>query len=216
MQKISKATFSRLPVYLNYLKTIPAEAGQYISATSIAGALGMGEVQVRKDLASISGAGRPKVGYVVTDLIAELQEFLGYNDVDDAVIVGAGKLGRALLDYEGFKGYGLNIVAAFDADPSAEGETESGKKIFPMSRFSELCRRMNIQMGILTVPAPCAQQVCNMMIDNGIMAILNFAPTHLEVPKGILVQDENMATALALLSGHLKEKLKTADNKETE
>lgn len=211
-QKISKATFSRLPVYLNFLKSLPVNGNVYISATSIAASLGMGEVQVRKDLAAISGTGKPKVGYVASSLIAELEEFLGYNDVDDAVIVGAGKLGRALLEYEGFPNYGLNIVAAFDIDENIVGETESGKKIFHMSRFDELCRRMNVRMGIITVPAKYAQQVCDKMIENGIMAILNCAPVHLEVPKGILVQDENMATALALLSGHLKEKLKTAEN----
>lgn len=211
-QKISKATFSRLPVYLNYLKSLPDDANAYISATSIATALGMGEVQVRKDLAAISGAGKPKVGYVIKALKFELEEFLGYNDVDDAVIVGAGKLGRALLEYEGFANYGLNIVAAFDENVNCVCETPSGKNIFHMSRFDEMCKAQNIRMGIICVPAVCAQQICDRMIDNGILAILNFAPAHLEVPKGILVQDENMATALAILSGHLKEKLKTAEN----
>lgn len=212
-QKISKATFARLPVYLNYLKSLPENGSPTISATGIAAALGMGEVQVRKDLAAVSGAGKPKVGYVVRDLMAELEDFLGYNDVDDAVIVGAGRLGRALLEYEGFHNYGLNIVAAFDEDESVVGETENGKQIFHMSRFDDLCRRMNIRMGIITVPAAAAQTVCDRMIANGILAILNFAPAHLEAPKEILIQDENMATALALLSGHLKKKLKTAENK---
>ena len=90
---------------------------------------------------------------------------------------------------------------------------ENGKQIFHMSRFDDLCRRMNIRMGIITVPAAAAQSVCDRMIANGILAILNFAPAHLEAPKEILIQDENMATALALLSGHLKKKLKTAENK---
>lgn len=204
---ISQATLKRLPVYFTYLKSLSPHGPANISATAIAAALDMGEVQVRKDLASVSKAGRPKVGYAVVDLIHELEAFLGYDDVTDAVIVGAGKLGRALLDYGGFSEYGLNIVAGFDIKESLEGETEGGKSIFGLSRFSDLCRRLNIRIGIITVPAESAQAACDLMVENGIVAILNFAPVHLKVPEGVLLQNENIAASLAGLSNRLLEQI---------
>ena len=179
---ISKHTLQRLPMYLSY------------------------DVQVRKDLASVSSSGKPKVGYNVKDLIAELEAFLGYNDIDNAVIVGAGSLGKALLNYSGFKAYGLNIIAAFDL---CEEPTEfQGKTVFPIAQLGSFCRKVNVHIGIITVPASSAQEICDLLVESGIRAIWNFAPVHLVVPDGILVQNENMASSLALLSNHLREQMK--------
>ena len=206
--RISAVALRRLPVYLNYLKSLPSDAPGKISATALANALNLGEVQVRKDLAAVSASGRPRVGYAVQDLVDDLESYLGYKDVNDAVIVGAGKLGRALLEYGGFEQYGLRVIAAFDADSAQTGETASGKPVFPMSRFENLCDRMKIRIGILTVPTAAAQPVCDEMIRCGILAIWNFAPVHLNAPENILVQNENMAASLAMLSKHLNQKLK--------
>ena len=200
---ISKATLDRLPWYLTYLKTLPEKAPLNISATMIAEALGLGDVQVRKDLASVSGAGKPKVGYIVKDLIRDLENFLGYNDLNNAFLIGCGKLGRALLDYTGFIQYGLNVVAGFDSDESVLGETDSGKEIFSLEKFPDLCERMKIRIGIICVPRNSAQQVCDLMINCGIKGIMNFAPVHLSVPSDIIVQNENLAAELAKLSGKL-------------
>ena len=204
---ISKAVLKRLPVYLSYLKGLPEGTATYISATSLANALGMGEVQVRKDLAIVSKGGRPKVGYLRESLIDDLSRFLGCDNTTDAILVGAGKLGQALLDYSGFGEYGLNILAAFDAAPQFEA-TEGGKPIYPVEELEAFCKAHTVRMGIITVPAPHAQQVCDMLIDNGIKAIWNFAPVHLDVPEGILVQSQNMATSLAVLSMHLQARMK--------
>ncbi|MFA9379521.1 MAG: redox-sensing transcriptional repressor Rex [Acetanaerobacterium sp.] len=204
---ISKSVLGRLPVYLGYLKSLPPSAPCNISATTLAAALSMGEVQVRKDLATVSTAGRPKIGYLVSGLITELESFLGYDDVNDAVIVGAGKLGKALLDYSGFNQYGLNIIAAFDIRDELVGKTEGEKSIFSLTKFHDLCSRLKIRIGIITVPADCAQGVCDLMIENGILAVWNFAPVHLVVPGNILVQNENMAASLALLSSHLSDQI---------
>jgi len=174
----------------------------------LAGTFCLGEVQVRKDLASVSNAGKPKIGYNVSSLILELENFLGYNNVNDAVIIGAGRLGKALLGFNGFRQYGLNIVAAFDVDENKLGKTPEGKSIITVSEFSNICSRLKIHIGIITVPTESAQAVCNQMIENGILAIWNFAPTHLDVPPNILVHNENMALSLALLSNHLKENTK--------
>ena len=204
-KEISKSTVKRLPVYLSYLKGLPADRTAHISATALAAALGMGEVQVRKDLALISDGGRPKVGYLLETLIRDIENFLGSSNTNRAVLVGAGKLGRALLGYSGFAEYGLNIVAAFDSDDVLIGTSKSGKPIMHMSRLEEFCQKHKICIGIITVPTEYAQDVCDRLISTGIKAIWNFAPKHLDVPEGILVQTENMAASLALLSKHLSE-----------
>ena len=203
---ISKHTLQRLPMYLSYIQGLPEDAPKNISATTIAEALQLNDVQVRKDLASVSSSGKPKVGYNVKDLIAELEAFLGYNDIDNAVIVGAGSLGKALLNNSGFKAYGLNIIAAFDL---CEEPTEfQGKTVFPIAQLGSFCRKVNVHIGIITVPASSAQEICDLLVESGIRAIWNFAPVHLVVPDGILVQNENMASSLALLSNHLREQMK--------
>ncbi len=206
-KEVSKSVLKRLPVYLAYLKNLPEDAPAYISATSMANALGMGDVQVRKDLAMVSDGGRPKIGYCRDDLVDDIEQFLGYDNTNNCVLIGAGKLGLALLGYSGFDEYGLNIMAAFDVAPTQE-MTGSGKPILPMEKLETFCRSNKVAMGIITVPAAHAQQVCNQLISAGIKAIWNFAPTHLEVPQPILVQNENMATSLAVLSMHLQAQMK--------
>jgi redox-sensing transcriptional repressor len=204
---ISKSVLKRLPGYVAYLRTLSDSASPYISATALANALGMGEVQVRKDLAMVSDGGRPKIGYLRESLIEDIEQFLGYDNTTDAVLIGAGKLGQALLGYNGFDAYGLNILAAFDAKPSADA-TDDGKPIYPMAQLENFCRANKVLMGIITVPTQYAQEVCDQLIACGIKAVWNFAPTHLEVPSNILVQNENMATSLAVLSMHLQAQIK--------
>ena len=208
-QNISKHTLQRLPMYLSYIKGLPEDAPKNISATTIAEALQLNDVQVRKDLALVSSGGRPKIGYNRAALIADIEQFLGYSNTNDAVLIGAGKLGRALLGYSGFAEYGLNIVAAFDENDAIIGTSKSGKPIMHLSRLGEVCRRDQIKIGIITVPAEQAQSVCDLLISNGILAIWNFAPKHLNVPDHILVQNENMAASLALLCKHLNEQMKS-------
>ena len=206
-KEISKSVLKRLPGYLAYLKSIPEGSAPHISATALANALGMGEVQVRKDLALVSDGGRPKIGYLRERLIEDIEQFLGYDNTTDAVLIGAGKLGQALLGYSGFDTYGLNILAAFDVHPAAEAAGE-GKPILPITELEPFCKAHKVLMGIITVPGYAAQEVCDRLIRCGIKAVWNFAPTHLEVPEHILVQNENMATSLAVLSMHLQAQIK--------
>lgn len=206
-KEISKSVLKRLPGYLAYLKTIPDGGSPYISATALANALGMGEVQVRKDLAMVSDGGRPKIGYQRLALIDDIEQFLGYDNTTDAVLIGAGKLGQALLGYGGFEAYGLNILAAFDSNPTV-ATSDKGQPILHIDQLESFCRSNKVLMGIITVPAVFAQEVCDKLIACGIKAIWNFAPTHLEVPENILVQNENMATSLAVLSMHLQAQMK--------
>ena len=201
--QITRATLGRLPLYLNYLKQIESSGTTSISATTIAKALSLGEVQVRKDLASVSGAGKPKVGYESSDLIKRLEDTLGSNSITSAVLVGAGKLGRALLDYNGFEEFGIKIIAAFDSNDEVIRFSKTSKDILPISTLSEYCMANNVKLGIITVGQGSAQQVCNMMEESGIKAIWNFAPCNLEVSDGILVKNENLALSLAHLSNQL-------------
>lgn len=199
---MSPSTLKRLPKYLHYLKRLLAEQ-THISATAIAQALDCGDVQVRKDLANIAAGGKPKTGYEKETLIDALETFLGYKNVHNAVIIGAGKIGMALFEYAGFAAYGLNIVAAFDKDISKVGVSEKGRYIYPLADFPEFCRQVNVKIGIITVPADAAQETCDLLCENGIRAIWSFAPVHLNAQKNTLIQYENMAETLAILSGHI-------------
>lgn len=199
--KISKKLLKRLPAYLAHLKSLPANSN--VSATSIAKALGLGDVQVRKDLAKVSEAGRSRTGRSRERLIQDIENYLDFAAETGTVIVGTGKLGRALLDYEGFDKSGMKIMAGFDLEPCAEN-SESGKPIYPMSRLENFCRHYDVRIGVITVPAENAQMVCDKMIACGITAIWNFAPVRLKVPDHVIVQSENLAISLTALRVQMK------------
>lgn len=198
-RSVSKATLGRLPDYLRYLKSLDSGAGDNISAAAIARALRFGDVQVRKDLGAVSGAGKPRVGYNTRELIANLEDALGLNNRRSAVLVGAGRLGRALMDFEGFSEYGVEVAAAFDIVDMAAA-TESGKPILPMTHFEAFLSQRHVDIGIITVPQEAAQQVCDRMLACGILAIWSFAPGKLKVPEGIIIQQEDLALSLANLN----------------
>ena len=199
--KISKKLLKRLPVYLAHLKSLPANSN--VSATSMAKALGLGDVQVRKDLAKVSAAGRRRTGRDRERLIEDIEEYLDFAAETGTIIIGAGKLGRALLDYTGFEESGLNVMAGFDVQPCAE-YSEIGKPIYPMSRLESFCRHYDVHIGIITVPAESAQRVCDTLVTCGITAIWNFAPVHLKVPDYVIVQSENLAVSLTTLRAQMK------------
>lgn len=208
LKTISTQALKRMPYYIQYLKELQKNGIEVVSALMIANNLDLKEIQVRKDFSSISTTkGKPRAGFNVDELISNMEEFLGYHNVDDAVLVGVGLMGKSLLSYRGFEKMGMNIVTAFDIAPGVVGTEVNGKKILPAGKISEMCRRMNIHIGIITVPAEEAQIVCDQLVAGGVRGIWNFAPIHLSVPKNVLVQNENMAASLALLSKHLKEKI---------
>lgn len=194
--KISKKLMQRLPLYLAHLKTLPENSN--VSATSMAKVLGLGDVQVRKDLAKVSETGRRRTGRSRELLIRDIERYLDFATETGTVVVGAGKLGRALLDYGGFEVSGLNMMAGFDRQPCAE-TSETGKPIFSMNRLESFCRHYDVHIGIITVPAESAQSVCDSLVACGIRAIWNFAPVHLSVPDHVIVQSENLAVSLTAL-----------------
>ena len=200
---VTKATLGRLPQYLQFLNGLPP--GQYdrISATTIAKMLSLGEVQVRKDLAAVSGLGKPKVGYRTSELIKDLEDALGCKKLTPAILVGAGKLGRALLDYNGFEEYGVQITAAFDCNEQVLRMNNTSKEILPISSLKKYCSENGIRIGIITVGSGSAQDVCDQMLEAGITAIWNFAPCQLKVPDNVLVKQENLALSLAHLNSQI-------------
>lgn len=195
---VSRATMGRIPLYLKYLKSAAHDA-ENISATQLARALGLGEVQVRKDLGAVSGEGRPKTGYNVGDLIAALEDYLS-GACTNVVIAGAGKLGRALLDYRGFAEYGLNVAAAFDVAVKEPALSATGKPVYPLEMMQAYCRQHETRIGIITVPEKSAQAACDRLVECGVSAIWCFAPCTLSAPENVLIQYENMALSLAFLS----------------
>lgn len=202
---ISTQALERIPFYLHYLKQLQKEGIAVIASRAIATDLRLNEIQVRKDFAAISTEkGKPKSGFIVSDLIYNMEHILGYHNVNDAVIVGVGSLGKALLSYKGFDDWGLNIAAAFDTDESIIGSELSGIKVLHVNKLSSICRRLNIHMGIITVPEDHAQTVCDQLVAGGIRAIWNFAPIHLNAPEDIMVKNENMAASLAIISNFLR------------
>jgi len=202
--KISKKLLKRLPLYLNHLKSMPEET-RNISATALANALGLGDVQVRKDLAKVSHAGRRRTGRSKEQLIMDIENYLDLVTQTGTVIVGAGKLGQALLDYDGFEEFGLNIMAGFDI-LSSEKMSQSGKPIYPISRLEAFCKCYDVHIGIITVPARSAQSVCDQLVSCGVSAIWNFAPVHLSVPNHVVIQNENLAVSLTSLNLQLRGK----------
>lgn len=205
--KISKATTGRMPRYLRFLQEENSKGVKYISSAVIAQNIPVSAVLVRKDLALISSCpGKPRLGFDVIRLIGDIETFLGYDNLSDAIIVGAGRLGKAFLGYEGFRNNGLNVLAAFDSDPEVVGEKIAGKEIYPVSEFIPFVQRNKIRIGIITVPKDAAQETLNVMAEAGIKAVWNFAPVSLHAPKGIILKNEDLSASLALLAGELTEK----------
>ena len=203
--EISKAAFLRFPAYLRYLKAEEAAGVGYVSSSEIAEDMHLSAVCVRKDLALVaSEPGKPRLGFAVGKLIGDLERALGYHLKTHACVVGAGRLGRAFLVYDGFEHYGIDVVAAFDISPAQVGALR-GKPIYPMERLKEIAERENVRLGILTVPGEAAQQACDAMVEAGITAILSFAPAYVRVPEGVTLRCEDLAATLASLSAEAAE-----------
>lgn len=200
--RISKAILGRLPQYLSYLQEIAGQDIANISATRIAKDLQLGEVQVRKDLNIVCGKGKPKLGYRTADLIDSIETCLGQEKATQAVLVGAGRLGKALLEYDEFEKYGVRIAAAFDNNERPL-RLHGNIEILPIAYLQSFCKSHDIRIGIITVGEGSAQTVCDMMLDCGIQAIWNFAPCRLQVPDKILFLQENLALSLAYLNNQL-------------
>lgn len=201
---VPEPTLRRLPLYYHYLKNIAASGREFISCTHIGKDLKLDSTQVRKDLAFTGIRGLPKVGYKIEVLINCIEDFFGYNRIDEAFLIGVGNLGKALLGYKGFDHYGFKIIAAFDSDETLVGKEVHSITVLPMNKLANLCKRMQVKIAVLTVPETAAQQVADVLVKAGIKGIWNFAPVSLNVPQEVLVENETIAAGLAVLTKKLQ------------
>lgn len=200
----SVPTLRRLPLYLHLLKQLESDGVLYISSTLIAKQLRFEAIQVRKDLAVTGIIGRPKIGYPVPELIKKIQQFINWDKTMNSVIIGAGALGSALLGYNGFEDSGLKIVAAFDSDPNKIGSIIRGRHVYSLNDLDDYIRKEDICVGIITVPAQFAQNICDRLVNAGIKSVWNFTPTVLETPDTVIVKNQDPIRGLAELTYRLK------------
>lgn len=201
--EIGDRMVKRFPLYLRVLRDMEAQGEAYASGAVVAKALALDPIVVRKDLSKTGVRGKPRVGFPMSEIIASIERYLGWNANTEAVLAGAGRLGSALLGYPGFQHQGFKIVAAFDINPKKRGKI-SGVPVYPSSQIAEIVRKLNVSLGILTVPADQAQSVADAMMAGGVRGIWNFTPVQLSVPADVIVKREDLAASLAVLSHRLR------------
>lgn len=198
--EISKATIQRLPKYLRILNQKDRDGLANISSTLIANELKLNPIQVRKDLAAIyKQDGKPGVGFNVKKLIEDLSEFLDLKNERNVLIVGAGRLGQALMNYTGFEN-NISKIIALDNDSSKV----NNRTIFNSENLEKIVEDNNINVGVITVPKQAAQEMCDRLVKAGINAIWNFAPTNLRVPDNVKIKNEDLSASLTTLLNSLK------------
>lgn len=194
----------RLPRYYAIAEQVNQQGNINISSTTIARHLNLEPIVVRKDLEQVGAVGKPRLGFDVDDLLRRIADFMGWDQLNQIVLVGCGGLGSAIMGYAGFAQRGFEFVAGFDVDETKIGTTIHGKKVLPLSKFVSLCQRLHIELGIIAVPADQAQSVADMMIEAGLHGIWNFSTAALNVPTHIIVQQEDIITSLVILQKRLQ------------
>ena len=201
--KVPEPTLRRLPWYLSTVKLLKDRGEQYVSSTQISKDINVDASQIAKDLSYVKVTGRTCVGYEIDGLIRALEAFLGFTNMHKAFLFGAGSLGRALLGDSGLHQFGLEIVAAFDVNPSVVGTEVGGVPIFHTDDFARKMQEYRVDIGILTVPINIAQQVTDDMVAGGIKAVWNFTPFRIRVPENIVVQNTSLYAHLAVMFNRL-------------
>lgn len=199
-QKISESTVRRLSLYLRSLDALEEEGRETVSSEELARRGATTAAQVRKDLSHFGSFGKRGLGYEVPELADRLREILGLDREWRVALVGAGRLGSALFEYEGFHRRGFRIVAVVDADPEKVGARWGDLVIRPDEALEEVLAEEGVDVAILTVPGPVAQEVAERIVDAGVRAILNFAPVHLRLPDHVTLKDVNLVVEMETLS----------------
>ncbi len=201
---IPEQTLRRIPLYHQILADMQARGEAYVSSRHLAQFFRIDDTQVRKDVSLIGYKGKPKAGYSILGLKKAIEEFLGINYENTAILIGAGRLGSALSQYPGLAEYGLRLVAIFDNDPARTGTVLGNFTILPMESLQRVVRSFDVGIAIICVPKDAAQGVAGRIVSLGIKAIWNFSPTQLTVPADVIIRHENIALGLAILSHYLK------------
>lgn len=203
LPQIPEPTIIRLPWYLALLTTLKARNEVVISTTRMAEALEIAPSQVAKDLSFLGVRGKTRIGYEIDTLLDTLRNFLNFDRRHNAVMVGVGSLGAALVADSGLGRYGLNIVAGIDVDPALVGSSINGVDIYPPQELPELTQRLGLQIGVLAVPVESAQLASDQIVKAGIRAIWNFTPVRIKVPEGVVLTDTSIYSHLAVMYNRL-------------
>lgn len=201
---IPEPALRRLPWYLAYVSLLRERKVEYVSSTQISRELNVDASQIAKDLSLLDIRGKTRIGYEVPLLEKKLEEFLGFKRRHRAVVIGAGSLGRALMQDSGLISYGLEIVAAFDVAPALVGTVQNGIRVYDMSALKEEMARLGAAVGILTVPVEYAQSAADALIDAGVKAIWNFAPYRISAPDGVVITNTSIYAHLAVMYNRLE------------
>lgn len=200
-------TLQRLPQYLHYFKLLSTSRVSKVTSKSVAEALNLDPALVYHDFTTLCPSVTRRSNFDIGELKREIKQYVNIGNIKSVVVVGAGKLGKALLGYAGFTVYGLDVMAAFDINPKVLSKKDpSGKPIYHIRELKSTCKRLNAKIGIITVSGNCAQSVCDQLADAGIIAIWNFTSTNLTAPKGILIKNENLSQTLNQLSNFISVK----------
>ena len=205
-RKFPLPTIRRYPIYLRAIKSMIAAGELHISSAVLAERLGLDPTLTRKDLAMAGVPGKPRRGYPSRELCEAINRSLGWDNATDAVLIGVGSLGMALLGYSGFEEQNLSITAAFDTNPDKIYKKFHGVKVRQMEDLPRLVSRLQIKIGILTVPTCAAQSCADQLVAAGIKGIWNFSPIQLNVPDDVIVQNIDLAQSLGVLSHDIARK----------
>ncbi|MDR3073935.1 MAG: redox-sensing transcriptional repressor Rex [Deltaproteobacteria bacterium] len=185
---IPRATIQRLAVYLEVLEKLHEDGVTVISSEPLAKACAVNASQIRKDLTYFGEFGVRGVGYNIANLMGSIAEALGADRPWNCVVVGAGKLGRALLNHRDFSQRSYHIIGAFDSDPGKIGDEISGITVRNVDCLKECAAALNAKIGIITTPPTWAQQVADQLVEAGIQGILNFVPARIFVPDHVFLE----------------------------
>jgi redox-sensing transcriptional repressor len=199
-RKIADSTVRRLAIYLRFLEEFEEQGADTLSSDALANRAGTTSAQVRKDLSFFGSFGKRGLGYDVHALAGELREILGLNRRYRVILVGAGRLASALVQYSGFSARGFDIVAVVEKDPRKIGETWGNVVVQDVARLEAVVREEDVDLAVLVTPADPAQALVDRLVGAGVAAILNFAPVQLHVPEGVEVKNVNLAVELETLS----------------
>jgi redox-sensing transcriptional repressor len=200
MRKVAESTIRRLSLYLRFLEEFEGQGVATVSSGSLASRGGTTSAQVRKDLSFFGSFGKRGLGYPVPELADRLREILGLKRRYTVAMIGAGKIGSALVQYRGFRQRGFDIVAIFDADATKIGRQWNGLTVQDISTLERELQRCPVDMAVLVTPAEAAQPVTDRLVALGVKSILNFAPVQLVVPEDVSVKTVNLALELETLS----------------
>ncbi|MCF7916790.1 MAG: redox-sensing transcriptional repressor Rex [Candidatus Omnitrophica bacterium] len=203
---ISEETIKRLSLYLRNLRKLKENGVEIISSDKVTKLLKVSSFQFRKDLSYFGEFGKRGVGYKVDTLIREIEKILGVNQAWKIIMVGVGRLGSALLGFEGFSRFNINIAYAFDKDKEKIGKNRKGVKIYNVDNLEKIVKEDKIKLAIISTPPEIAQEIVDRLVEVGIKGILNFAPVVLSVPENVSVSNVDMACELESLIFFCKEK----------